>query len=168
MFLNIIYLIKGKQYFKINLIFATSSTYYYYYWAKIWEKQFFLKNFPAKYRSLSIQAFVPFEYWILPWWTIACSLSCRVSNQINQIESWRKHRCCAWVRERVCHHWGLYLRPRAWRSIPMIRAECDTTQLFRHPYHKFNLNRQNSTKTRPTKWNGWLYTMSECVQVPLT
>ena len=36
-----------------------------------------------------------------------------VSNQINQIESWRKHRCCAWVQKRVCHHKGLNSWPRA-------------------------------------------------------
>ena len=25
---------------------------------------------------------------------------------MNQIESWIKHRCCAWVQKRVCHHRG--------------------------------------------------------------
>ena len=55
------------------------------------------------------------------------------SNQINQIESWRKHRCCAWVQKRVCLHWGSNSQPRAWHSEPMFRAKCDTTQLFRCP-----------------------------------
>ena len=56
-----------------------------------------------------------------------------VSNQINQIESWRKHRCFAWVQKRVCGHQGFHSRPRTWHSFPMIRAKCDTTQLFRYP-----------------------------------
>ena len=34
-------------------------------------------------------------------------------------------------KKRVCPHWGSNLRPRAWHSVPVIRAECDTTQLFR-------------------------------------
>ena len=55
------------------------------------------------------------------------------TNQTNQIESWIKHRCCAWVRKRVCHHRSSNSWPRAWLSIPMIRAESDTTQLFKHP-----------------------------------
>ena len=58
-----------------------------------------------------------------------------VSNQINQIESWIKHRCCAWVQKRVCHHRDSNSQPRAWCSVPMIRAKCDITQLFRCPYH---------------------------------
>ena len=58
-----------------------------------------------------------------------------VSNQISQIESWRKCKCCAWVWKRVCHHQGLNSQPRAWHSVLMIRAECDTTQLFRRPRH---------------------------------
>ena len=56
-----------------------------------------------------------------------------VLNKINQIESWRKHRCCAWVRKRVCHHQGSNSWPRSWHSVQMIRALCDTTQLFRRP-----------------------------------
>ena len=56
-----------------------------------------------------------------------------VSNQTTQIESWRKHRCCAWVWIRVCRHQGSNSQPSAWYSIPMIRAKCDTTQLFRRP-----------------------------------
>ena len=54
-----------------------------------------------------------------------------VSNQINQIESWRKHRCFAWVWKRVCHHQGSNSWPRTWCSVLMFRAECDTTQLSR-------------------------------------
>ena len=34
-----------------------------------------------------------------------------VPNQINQIESWRKRRCCSWIRKRLCHHQGLNSRP---------------------------------------------------------
>ena len=30
-----------------------------------------------------------------------------------KIESWRKHRCCAWVQKRVCCHRGLNSWPRA-------------------------------------------------------
>ena len=56
-----------------------------------------------------------------------------VLNQIIQIESWRKCRCCAWVWKRVCHHQCLNLQPRAWHRALMVRAECDTTQLFRCP-----------------------------------
>ena len=29
-----------------------------------------------------------------------------VSNETNQIESWIKHRCCAWVQKRVWRQWG--------------------------------------------------------------
>ena len=36
-----------------------------------------------------------------------------VSNQTNQTELWIKHRCCAWVRKRVCRHQGSNSRPRA-------------------------------------------------------
>ena len=39
-----------------------------------------------------------------------------VSNQTNQIESWLKHRCCAWVWKRAWHLRGLNSRPRAWRT----------------------------------------------------
>ena len=56
-----------------------------------------------------------------------------VSNQINQIESWIKHRCCAWVQKIFCLHWGLNSRLRACLSVPKIWAECDTTELFRCP-----------------------------------
>ena len=63
---------------------------------------------------------------------------------MNQIESWIKHRCCAGARKRVCCHQGCNSWPRAWRSEPMIRAECDTTQLFRSP---LNLHLLHSSKT---------------------
>ena len=59
-----------------------------------------------------------------------------VSNQINQIESWRKHICCTWVQKRVCHNHGSNSLPRAWRTIIMIRAKCDTSQLFSCPSNK--------------------------------
>ena len=45
-----------------------------------------------------------------------------VLNKINQIETWRKRRCFAWVRKRVCHHQGLNSQPMAWCSIWMFRA----------------------------------------------
>ena len=51
----------------------------------------------------------------------------------NQIESWLKHICCTWVWKRICSQRGSNSRPRAWCSVPMIRAKCDTTQLFRRP-----------------------------------
>ena len=54
-----------------------------------------------------------------------------VSNQTNQIESWRKHTWCAWVWKRVCDPQGSNSWPRAWRSMPMFRAKCDTTQPYR-------------------------------------
>ena len=63
-----------------------------------------------------------------------------VSNPKNQIESWIKHRCCAWVQKRVCCHQGLNSWPRAWCIVPMIRAECDTTQLFRRPKRSRQIN----------------------------
>ena len=46
---------------------------------------------------------------------------------INEIESWRKHRCFVWVQKIVFCHQGSNSWSRAWHSIPMIRAECDTT-----------------------------------------
>ena len=47
----------------------------------------------------------------------------------------------SWVWKRVCHHWGLNSQPMAWCSVPMIRAECDTTQLFRQSlYYLLNKN----------------------------
>ena len=55
-----------------------------------------------------------------------------VSNQINQIESWQKCRCSAWVRS-VCHHRGSNSWPRVWCRLSMFRAKCDTTQLSRRP-----------------------------------
>ena len=62
-----------------------------------------------------------------------------VLNLMNQIESWRKCRCCDSVWKRVCCPQGVNSWPRAWRSIPMIRAKCDTTQLFRLPKASLSL-----------------------------
>ena len=73
-----------------------------------------------------------------------------VSNQINQIESLRKHRCCAWVQKRVCYHQGLNSWPRAWASVPIFRVKCDTTQLFRRPFifsFRENLNWRKKEKS---------------------
>ena len=64
-----------------------------------------------------------------------------VSNQINLLESWINRRCCAWVQKRVCCHRGWISHPRTWRSVPMIRAKCDTTQLWSNVgYTYFNTN----------------------------
>ena len=78
------------------------------------------------------------------------------TNQTNQIESWIKHRCCAWVQKRVCHHRGSNSRPRAWHSVPMIRAECDTTQLFGRPKVQRIVN--------PWIWGSKIQTVEQTVE----
>ena len=62
-----------------------------------------------------------------------------VSNQINQTDSWRKQRCCAWVQKRVAHHQGLNSWSRALRTLLIFRAKYDTTQLYRHPNLAINI-----------------------------
>ena len=63
-----------------------------------------------------------------------------VSNQINQIESWRKCRCCAWVQKRVCHHSGLNSQPGhgtayQWSELSVIPLSFSGT-----PYWHWELN----------------------------
>ena len=45
---------------------------------------------------------------------------------------------CLGPKKSFCHQ-GLNSWPRAWHSIPMIRAKCDTTQLFRRPNYRPDL-----------------------------
>ena len=54
------------------------------------------------------------------------------SNQINQKESGKVCRCCAWVQKRVYHHQGINSRPRAQRTNVQH-------QVFRHPPWQVNL-----------------------------
>ena len=47
------------------------------------------------------------------------------------------------------HHRGSNSQPKAWRSVPIIRAEWDTTQLFRHPRVKaMRVKRKKGTVTK--------------------
>ena len=48
---------------------------------------------------------------------------------LNQIESWKSIDDVLSSEERVCHQQGLNSQLRAWHSILMFRAECNTTQL---------------------------------------
>ena len=57
-----------------------------------------------------------------------------VSNQINQIELWRKRRCCAWVWKSVCHGRGSNSWPRAWCSV------WDQSQVWYHSAKAFELD----------------------------
>ena len=74
-----------------------------------------------------------------------------VSNQINQTQSWRKCKCCAGVLKRVSCHRGSNSWPRAWHSVPMFRAKCDSTQLSRCPTQNNLLNSINKWITT-AKW----------------
>ena len=75
-----------------------------------------------------LNIFLNFLFHNWPMWQPNNSIK---SNKPNRIM--KKHRYCAWVQKRVCHHQGLNSRHRAWRSVLMFRAECDATQLSRCP-----------------------------------